>query len=1602
MFGKIKNLFYFSCVLVFLISCGEYECIEENDFGDYEIASISVDSTKTACNEEDIQKLKKGKEIGIQTSSGRNCPLNCSDLPTLLSLFKENSQKTPKPENFTYKDCEFKLNDNSRTNIERTYATCTTEVIKNCKNSNEPDWISISNDNITIKQGSKFSVEAAGIMYLKTADTKIISFSSNSEEKGIQYKPTGNDDEIFFLNRAELFNLSPETKIDRSTTTDLIPTINEFLRRGVIILKSLPDGGFIDYNGKYKGPSIEPNFSAWKCQNNSTNGHINDINSTTNYECNTDYSRTPINDYLSENNELYGMENTFEKTLGGSVVPTYNVSDNGTTSVPLINYITPQVPFSDISCALEDNNVVCRMSDNTIVGVNSGDLSNDTSITTVLKNDFLLSSAGLRKKFLYPTAVAFKVVGGASSNSSNNKCTISINNTKTEIPADGGWHLAKDKNNNGKKIILNKNNHNALSSKNKKVDIDNSKLYDVSIAFEQNETWQDKHGNNIRCGDGVVAFFMPQNEILINKSGFVSFKNLLSKTDLNNLCQQSYSCVVDNSYRISLSVINPMYFDWNEDIINNNFYENIGNGGNFQPKVETFNINFANGNWSNEIFVRKGQILRFDESNWYDIDESEGTIKNKVFNISDGVYKNLSHGLMLKIEERPALFCSKGHSSEGDIVIGFDSEGKTIKGTSNIIQCYDLENYKGAFRNLFKGDTKNDVAQYGDLSVNSYNLGARKLNNIFDNGTYGNLSNLIYYENNNFKEPYYSDSPLPVSSGKYLSFLYINNENFEISEGNFKNLLTTGKSKFGKYEIKFSPAIYYTDGQQMSVALAQSEKDIEAEKAIMLVKYNEQGNIDTDNDLYHFDSNGKMTPNDDSLNDGVVEINGKGIFNGHDFSNGDYKIFFKIIDKPETCDGENGVEITTPKLCKCANENENTIARLCSNISCGSLEIKQINSDQTTTCSRNIYANNSGSYTVNVKANYNTGDPDSVLSNMTEGTISNFINPILSLVDGTNVLLELDADGKKIPCNSEKEDDCRIFFDYKYKSIYNLKSGDKCNKYKNNGFSSGNEVCFKKCENNGVSCKMFNDGGGFLENFYKAVISDKSYKMIVKTCFALMFSFYGLYFLLGMAEFTQEDLIKKAIKISFIYLMISENGWEFYNRFFVKFFKEGIDYLTFSIAASFSNNGSINEAIMQNKLYDKSILFNDINTSLRMFTSDKFTSRIWAMLFADITGPIYIFLSFWAALLILISILVALTLYMTAQFFVSFLLAFGPIFFVLLIFEKTKGMFDKWISNLISFSLEQIFLITCISLFNSLIYNLFKTVFYYRVCWDYVWQIELFGKKIGLLKSWVMSKNDLPGLFQILLIFLLAYLTKQFVQFMADLGAKLGGGDLNSSGMTKDITDTISSTADAFKKSVKSAVKKGTITAGRYFGYETREARKESDKINKTLKKGRDSAFDTAEAKTRELMNDIAADFKLGEGKTWQEALREGNTKVKDKYENLFKSNFKNAVDGDNGLLSALRQRGMTSDGLLKSSYFDLTGTSSFIGLAANYMQHHKFNGELRTDRTLEKALSRAGWDNSNKETKEEDKEDKDKEDKNKDNSNSNSNKEVLSDFYVD
>ncbi len=63
-------------------------------------------------------------------------------------------------------------------------------------------------------------------------------------------------------------------------------------------------------------------------------------------------------------------------------------------------------------------------------------------------------------------------------------------------------------------------------------------------------------------------------------------------------------------------------------------------------------------------------------------------------------------------------------------------------------------------------------------------------------------------------------------------------------------------------------------------------------------------------------------------------------------------------------------------------------------------------------------------------------------------------------------------------------------------------------------------------------------------------------------------------------------------------------------------------------------------------------------------------------------------------------------------------------------------MFDNWLSGIISFSLQQIFLLTTLAFFNILIYEIIKLVLNYRICFGPVWIIDIWIAKINLLNWW--------------------------------------------------------------------------------------------------------------------------------------------------------------------------------------------------------------------------------------------------------------------------
>ncbi len=315
---------------------------------------------------------------------------------------------------------------------------------------------------------------------------------------------------------------------------------------------------------------------------------------------------------------------------------------------------------------------------------------------------------------------------------------------------------------------------------------------------------------------------------------------------------------------------------------------------------------------------------------------------------------------------------------------------------------------------------------------------------------------------------------------------------------------------------------------------------------------------------------------------------------------------------------------------------------------------------------------------------------------------------------------------------------------------------------------------------------------GQAERIYRLMIGDPRYQALLSMALIMMYSFYGFGYLLGVTDANISDMISKVIKISVIYLFVGEQGWEWFNTFAVKLFKNGTDYLSFLMASSFDNSPAIQNSLNNFDFYDKSILFNSVDRVFGVFFSATVQKKVAALLFASIFGWAYLIIIYYGILMYVYAVANAILLYLTAQVFISILFILGPLFFIFTLFSQTKEMFDKWLSQLLGFSLQQIFLLTTLAFFNMMMYEVIKLALGYKICWDEVWTINIVFR-ITLMSFWTIASlpprtsaqtdvgnignpDGIPSFFSILFILVIAKLMQQFVTFMTDLASTISGG----------------------------------------------------------------------------------------------------------------------------------------------------------------------------------------------------------------------------------
>ncbi len=225
----------------------------------------------------------------------------------------------------------------------------------------------------------------------------------------------------------------------------------------------------------------------------------------------------------------------------------------------------------------------------------------------------------------------------------------------------------------------------------------------------------------------------------------------------------------------------------------------------------------------------------------------------------------------------------------------------------------------------------------------------------------------------------------------------------------------------------------------------------------------------------------------------------------------------------------------------------------------------------------------------------------------------------------------------------------------------------------------------------------------FTRNFYDKLTKNVTLQRIIRSALILYVTIYALTFLAGATQITAKDLLTRFIKIALVAILLREDSWKFFNDYLFSAFIEGTDYIMTNVVGLSSS---------------KSNIFGFIDPIFDKYTNGRFWLLLFIQLLQIHNGLIVVaIITIYSLTLYFRAILEVIIGYVIAYVGLSVMISLAPFFIILVLFEKTKSIFDNWLSTLFSYVMQPSILLIFFLLIDQVMSEqLLKIVV--RACWN--------------------------------------------------------------------------------------------------------------------------------------------------------------------------------------------------------------------------------------------------------------------------------------------
>lgn len=213
---------------------------------------------------------------------------------------------------------------------------------------------------------------------------------------------------------------------------------------------------------------------------------------------------------------------------------------------------------------------------------------------------------------------------------------------------------------------------------------------------------------------------------------------------------------------------------------------------------------------------------------------------------------------------------------------------------------------------------------------------------------------------------------------------------------------------------------------------------------------------------------------------------------------------------------------------------------------------------------------------------------------------------------------------------------------------------------------------------------------GASQSLFNTFVQSPIYANAVYAAMVLMVTFYGVAFLIGVAQPSYGQILIRLVKMGVIFTLVSPDGWQTFNDIVVRFFNDGTDEIIgnmMQIGTGIPYPPGASPFLQLDGLA-RFVISPDMIVAMlgAMFSSGPYGFAFSGLIGVAIFGMVKMLID-------------AVKTYGLAFIVRSLLLGVAPIFLIFLMFDKTRGLFSGWLNALVNLSLQPIVYFTFIAFF---------------------------------------------------------------------------------------------------------------------------------------------------------------------------------------------------------------------------------------------------------------------------------------------------------------